>query len=128
MTEKLVLAVVGLGFGAAFVPIYRSHPSIGRAIIVDVDPTRSGQIGLRFGIPAEDCRPDIYQVLDAAAVDGVHILTPVPYHTELTLRVMQAGKHCACAGPMETSLEDIDLILQTQQQYGGNYMMLETCV
>jgi len=128
MTEKLVLAVVGLGFGAAFVPIYRSHPSIGRVIIVDADPTRSAQIGLRFGIPAEDCRTDISQVLDDAAVDAVHILTPVPSHTELTVRVMQAGKHCACAVPMATSLEDIDLILQTQQQYGVNYMMMETSV
>ena len=33
------MIIVGLGFGAAFVPIYQAHPSVGRVAIVDSEPT-----------------------------------------------------------------------------------------
>ena len=39
------VAVVGLGFGAEFLPIYLSHPSVGYVAIADSDPLRLAEVG-----------------------------------------------------------------------------------
>src|SRR5699024_11905040 len=38
------------------------------------------------------------------------------------------GKHCACAVPMATDLEDLNQIIAAQERSGKNYMMMETTV
>ncbi len=123
--KKVRVAVVGLQFGAAFVPIYRSHPDVARVGVCDVDAARLNDVGERFGVA--DRFTQLEDLL-AADYDAVHLLTPVPLHTEQTLAVLAAGKHCACAVPMATDLEDIGRILAAQRRSGTNYMMMETAV
>ena len=36
--ESIKVAVVGLGFGAEFVPIYLDHPNVESVMICDSDP------------------------------------------------------------------------------------------
>jgi hypothetical protein len=50
MTAKISVALVGLGFGAEFVPIYRDHPDVGALAICDADPTVLATVGDEFGI------------------------------------------------------------------------------
>ena len=40
MTYKIKAAVVGLQFGAEFVPIYRDHPDVSRVAVCDLDPAK----------------------------------------------------------------------------------------
>ena len=61
-------------------------------------------------------------------IDAVHILDPVHLHADLSVAVLNAGKHCACAVPMATSLADIDRVVAAQRTGGRNYMMMETSV
>src|SRR4051794_30066940 len=119
------IAVVGLGFGADFVPIYQHHPDVERVAICEVDKERLNRLGDQFGI--EDRFTRLEDLLADQSYDAVHLLTPVPYHVEQTLAVLGAGKHCACAVPMATSLEDIRRIIAAQKASGKNYMMMETC-
>jgi predicted dehydrogenase len=128
MPSNLTIAVVGLGFGRGFVPLYLSHPAVSRVIVVDSNAALAAEVAAAFGIAPVDCRTDISQVLDDPSVDAVHILTPVPTHAQLSVRVMEAGKHCACAVPMATSLVDLERILETRRRTGVNYMMMETSV
>lgn len=123
---KIRLAVVGLGFGAAFVPIYQRHPDVERVAICDSDETRLHQVGDQFGIVERFTH--LEDILSNDAYDAAHLLTPVPLHVEQTLAVLAAGKHCACAVPMATRLEDLWRIIAAQQQSGKNYMMMETAV
>ena len=37
---KLTVAVVGMGFGACFLPIYLKHPNVEHVIMVDADENR----------------------------------------------------------------------------------------
>ena len=122
----LTVAVVGLGFGQDFVPIYASHPDVDRVVLVDPDAERLAGTGARFAIA--DRRTDIQQVLDDPGVDAVHILAPVHLHADLSVAVLEAGLHCACAVPMATSLADIDRIIAAQAAAGTSYMMMETSV
>lgn len=122
------LAVVGLHFGTAFVPIYQSHPDVERVVVCDRNETLLGQVGERFGVPAADRFASFEAVLDASDVDAVHLLTPVPLHVEQTLAVLGSGKHCACAVPMATDLDGLRRVLAAEQASGRNYMMMETAV
>ena len=45
------VGVVGLGFGAAFVPIYLRHPDVARVLLCDPNEERLQQVGDRFGLP-----------------------------------------------------------------------------
>src|SRR4051812_44893996 len=118
------IALVGLHFGAEFVPIYQQHPDVERVSICDLDAELMARVGDRYGVEGRFAGLD--DILADASVDAVHLLTPVPLHVEQTLAVLAAGKHCACAVPMGTSLEDIRRVLAAQKASGKTYMMMET--
>lgn len=122
----MVVGVVGLNFGAEFVPIYREHPDVDAVVICDADRVRLHRVGDRLGVEGRFGR--LEDLLREKTVDAVHLFTPVPLHVEHTLSVLGAGKHCACAVPMATSLDDIRRILAAQRRSGKNYMMMETAV
>ena len=116
MSAGLTVAVVGLGFGQDFVPVYASHPDVDRVVLVDLDADRLTAVGERFALP--DRRTDVSDVLDDPSVDAVHVLAPVALHDDLSVAVLEAGKHCACAVPMATSLADLDRIIAAQRASG----------
>lgn len=122
----ITVGVVGLGFGADFIPIYLSHPEVGRVIMVDPDEARRTDLARTFAL--EDGYRDLDDALGDPAVDAVHILTPVFLHAEMVIKALKAGKHVACAVPMATTLEDLDRIVAAQQASGRTYMMMETTV
>ena len=126
MPGPIRLAVVGLHFGAAFVPIYQQHPDVARVAVCDRDEPLLHRVADRFGVAERFTR--LEDVLADDMIDAVHLLTPVPLHTEQTLAVLKGGKHCACAVPMATNLDDMRRILAAQQASGKNYMMMETAV
>jgi len=47
--KKLRIAVVGLGFGAEFVPIYMDHPEVAEVTICDLNEERLRATGDKFG-------------------------------------------------------------------------------
>ncbi len=118
------IVVVGLHFGAEFVPIYQQHPDVERVAVCDLDESRLHRVGDRFGV--EDRFTRLEDLIEDESYDAVHLLTPVPLHGEQTLAVLNAGKHCACAVPMATSREDLWRIIAAQQASGKHYMMMET--
>jgi len=126
MSGALTVAVVGLGFGADFVPIYLSHPDIERVVIVDPDDARRAHVATAYGLGGG--YRDLSEAIADPGVDAVHILTPVFLHADMVVAALEAGKHVACAVPMATTLEDIDRIIAAQRASRRNYMMMETTV
>ena len=124
--EKLRVALVGLGFGAEFVPIYLHHPQVESLAICDTDCELLGEIGDRYEV--SERYTDLTQILEAAEIDAVHLITPIPLHAEQSVAVLESGKHCACTVPMGTSLSELKSIISAQKRSGKNYMMMETAV
>ena len=118
--------MVGLHFGAAFVPIYQRHPDVAQVVLCDRDEALLHRVGDQFSIPGRFTR--LEDLLAADACDAVHLVTPVPLHVEQTLAVLAAGKHCACAVPMATDLDGLRRLIPAQRRSGRNYMMMETAV
>jgi predicted dehydrogenase len=125
-SHKVRIAVIGLHFGAAFVPIYQAHPDVDQVALCDLNVERLNAVGERFGITARFTR--LEDILASDTYDAVHLATPVPFHVEPTLAVLAAGKHCACAVPMATDMEGLQQIIHAQQRSGTNYMMMETAI
>ncbi len=121
---KIKAALVGLGFGGAFVPIWADHPNVEEIVICDADPDRVNWW--------KQNRPDIVvynsfeDILADETIDAVHLVTGIPDHAKQTIQVLESGKHCACTVPMATSLDDIRAIHAAVRKSGKNYMMMET--
>lgn len=135
MSQKVRVAVVGLGFGAEFVPIYLHHPDVQSVAICDADGARlrrvlqsfsRSQRADRFGVERQF--GDLEEVLRSDEVDAVHLITGIPDHARQARAVLEAGKHCACTVPMGTSIEELQALVAAQQRTGLNYMMMETAV
>jgi predicted dehydrogenase len=123
---KLSIAVIGLGFGAEFVPIYLHHPKVGHVAICDPDRARLKEIGDKFGV--EDRCDSYAQIIADKGIDAVHLVSPIPAHAAQAVAVLEAGKHCACTVPMATSLDDLRAIVAAQRAAQKNYFMAETSV
>jgi predicted dehydrogenase len=126
MPNKIKVAVVGLNFGAEFVPIYQSHPDVESVAICDLDEAKLSSVGEKFSIEARFTSLD--ELLRSGAADAAHLFTPVPVHVEQSVTVLNAGMHCACAVPMATSLDGIRSVIAAQRGSCKNYMMMETTV
>ncbi len=126
MTKKINVAIVGLGFGAEFIPIYKKHPNANMYAICQRTRSRLDEVGDAFKV---DVRyTDYDELLRDQEVDAVHINSPIPNHAEQTLKALRAGKHVACTVPMATSVEECAEIVRTVKETGKKYMMMETVV
>lgn len=126
MSRKINVAIIGLGFGAEFIPIYQNHPHANMYAICQRNEKRLNEIGDAFGV---DVRYTRYEdVLADPNVDAVHINTPIPLHAEQSVAGLLAGKHVACTVPMGTSIDELWEIIRAKEQSGKKYMMMETVV
>ena len=124
--KKVNVAIVGLGFGAEFIPIYQRHPHTNMYAICQRNPKKLQQIGDAFKI---EKRYENYEdVLKDPAVDFVHINTPIPDHGPMSIAALKAGKHVMCTVPMATSIADCKKIVELVKKTGLRYMMAETVV
>jgi predicted dehydrogenase len=120
------IAIIGLGFGAEFIPIYQLHPDAEMHAICQRDPAKLKQVGDAFAIAKRYTRYE--DVLKDKDVDAVHINTPIPDHGSMSIAALEAGKHVMCTVPMATSLEECARIVTLAERTGLRYMMAETVV
>jgi predicted dehydrogenase len=124
--RKVNVAIVGLGFGAEFIPIYQRHPHAQMYAICQRSRDKLDAVGNAFGV---ERRYTSYEdLLKDPAVDAVHINTPIPDHAPQAIAALRAGKHVACTVPMATSVEDCREIVRLCRETGRKYMMMETVV
>ena len=126
MSKKINVAIVGLGFGAEFIPIYQKHPNAEMYAICQRNEEKMNAIGDEFGIAVR--YTDYDELLKDPNIDAVHINTPIPNHGEQSIKALKAGKHVACTVPMATTVEECKQIVELVKETGLTYMMMETVV
>src|SRR5687768_14455073 len=124
--NKINLAIIGLGFGAEFIPIYQAHPNANLVGVCQRDPKKLKSIQDAFGIAKG--YTDYDELLRDPEIDAVHINTPIPDHASQSIKALKAGKHVACTVPMATSIDDCRKIVELTKKTGLKYMMMETVV
>lgn len=127
MSKKPInIAIIGLGFGAEFIPIYQKHPLANMYAICQRNQEKAEAIGKAFGI--KNVYTDYDELLKDPNIDAVHINTPIQNHAEQSLKALRAGKHVACTVPMATTVEECRQIVEETERTGLTYMMMETVV
>ena len=125
-SPKIKVAMVGLGFGAEFIPIYLKHPKAEVTAICQRSKEKLDAIGDRFKIANR--YTDYAALLKDKNVDAVHINSPIPDHAAMSLAALRAGKHVLCTVPMATTIDECKQIVDLVKATGLKYMMAETVV
>jgi predicted dehydrogenase len=124
--HKVNAAIIGLGFGAEFIPIYQHHPNTNLVAVCRRTKSKLDELGDAFGI--EKRYTDFDDVLKDPEVDFVHINTPIPDHATQSIKALEAGKHVACTVPMATTVDECKRICDLVKETGLKYMMMETVI
>lgn len=123
---KLRVALVGVSFGAEFIPIYLKHPDVDSLVLVDTNEKLLNMVGDKFLL--EERLTDFNAMLEDKTIDAVHLVTPPATHAPLSIQVMNAGKHCACTIPMGMSIDELYQVIDARKRSGKHYMFMETSV
>jgi predicted dehydrogenase len=123
---KLNVAIVGLGFGKEFIPIYQNHPNTNMYAICQRSADKLNEVGDQYNVGKRyENFDDLIQDPD---VDAVHINSPIHLHAPQSIAALQAGKHVACTVPAATTVEECAEIVKAAKASGKNYMMMETAI
>ncbi len=126
MAKQFNVAMIGLGFGSEFIPIYQRHPLANVAAVCRRNEAEMNATADKFGIAKRYRSYD--EVLSDPEIDFVHINSPIPDHAWMSLKALDAGKHVMCTVPMATTIAECDQICQKVADTGLKYMMAETVV
>ncbi len=125
-TKKFNVAIIGLGFGAEFIPIYQKHPLGNIYAVCQRNKEKLNKVGDTFKV--EKRYSNYADVLKDPNVDFVHINSPIPDHASMSIAALKAGKHVMCTVPMATTIEECQQIVELVKSTGLKYMMAETVV
>ncbi len=126
MEKKVKVAVVGLGFGAEFVPLYQKHPNAECYAICQRSKGHLNEVGEQFGVKRRFTRFE--DLLKIEELDAIHIVAPIAAHAPMTLASLNAGKHTACTVPMANTKKECLEIAKARRKSDKVYMMMETAV
>ena len=124
--KKVNVAIIGLGFGAEFIPIYQRHPRAEVVAVCRRNEAEMNKLAEAFKIGKRYTKYE--QVLSDPEIDFVHINSPIPDHAWMSIEALKAGKHVMCTVPMATTIKECDKICQLVEDTGLKYMMAETVV
>lgn len=122
--RRIRVGIVGLEFGAEFIPIYQAHPNAEMVAICQRTESKLQEIGDRWDVPKR--YTDYGDMLADPDIDLIHINTPLQLHADQVVAALEAGKHVGCTIPMAVSVEDCKRIVDAQRASGLVYMMMET--
>src|SRR3954471_16622879 len=110
-TERpLRVAVAGLGYwGPNIARNFAGMPGAELAWCCDAAESLRARVAPMF--PRANFTADLDEVLADDTVDAGALPTPVPTHAPLTIRVLQAGKHCFVEKPMAQSSADAEAVV-----------------
>ncbi len=124
MGNKIKVAVVGLGFGADFLPVYQNHPDSELYAICQRNNDRLKETAKKHKV--DRFYTDYKDILKIKEVDAVHVVTPVDTHAEIVMDCLKAGKHAACTVPMGINEKECIDIVKLRRKLNKVYMMMET--
>lgn len=124
--KKVKVAVVGLGFGAEFIPIYQKHPHAECVAVCQRTPEKLAEVARKFGV--EKQYTSFEALLEDPEIDAVHINSPIMDHGWMTIKALKAGKHAACTVPMSVEKDECVEIAKLRDAKKLVYMMMETAV
>jgi len=107
------IGIVGTGWGARVqVPTFR-EAGLEVVAIAGYNPDKTRKLSDELGVRAHD---DWREVVTAADVDLISIVTPPSEHREMSLAALDAGKHVLCEKPTALDAGEAEELLAAARQ------------
>jgi len=126
MSKVFKGAMIGLGFGSEFIPIYQALETADIVAVCRRNEVELNKTGDQFNI--EKRYTSFEDVLADPEIDFVHINSPINDHARMSLQALDAGKHVMCTVPMATTIDECRQIVEKVDETGLKFMMAETVV
>lgn len=107
-----------VGVGAAVLGMHRSAfslPMFQLVGVTDVNSAVAEERAEELGCPAF---PNDVQMIEQTQPDIVVIMTPHPFHAEITIRALEAGCHVLCEKPMAVHAGEADAMIAAAERTG----------
>src|SRR5262249_10313754 len=124
--QKVNVAIIGLGFGAEFIPIYQKHPNANMYAVCQRTEKKLHEVGDAFKVAKRYSKFE--DVLKDKEVDFEHINSPIPDHAPQSIAALKAGKHVMCTVPMAPGVGEGKEMVERVKKTGLRSMMAETVV
>ena len=86
------------------------------------DAGRRAAFGDAYAIAAGKRYADVAGLLADGEVDAVYVSTPHPWHAELSIQALRAGKHVLCEKPAGMNTAEVVAVTEVAGQAGRFYM------
>lgn len=126
MADKVRVAVVGLGFGGEFVPIFQAYKQSECIAVCRRNEKKLNEFADEFHVPKR--YTDYDELLKDPEIDAVHINTDLLSHYDFVVKALKAGKHVASTVPMGMTLEQCKNIVDLEKETRKVYMLMETAI
>ena len=93
---KLTVAIVGMGFGSCFLPIYLKHPDVEHVIMVDTNPDQLKALADMYLLDESYYTTDFEAVLQNPDVDAVHLVIPCRFRCSTQASTAPAPSPWVC--------------------------------
>lgn len=121
MSDRLRVAVVGLGIGFGHVAAYRELADRFELAAVCDPVTSKLDLAKRFlGVPVGVASFD--ELLAQDGIDVVDVCTPPNLHVDMVRRVLESGRHAICEKPLAGSLAEVDALARSERESGRRLM------
>ena len=121
-TDHIRVGVVGLGYwGPNLARNFAALPGAELAWLCDARAEVLERFGTLF--PGARTTATLEDLLGDPALDAVVLATPVPTHGELSVRVLEAGKHCFVEKPLAQSVADAERAVEAAGRAGRILMV-----
>ena len=90
--------------------------------IASRDPARRKTFGDKYAVPLAKRYADHAALLADKEVDAVYVSTPHPWHAELSIAALRAGKHVLCEKPAGMNSAEVVAVTEVAQQEGRFFM------
>src|SRR5215211_7793665 len=120
--SRVTVGVVGLGYwGPNLARNFAVLPGAELAWLCDARPDVRDRFGATF--PHARLTGELDDLLADPALDAVVLATPVPTHADLSVRVLDAGKHCFVEKPLAQSVADAERAVAAARRTGRTLMV-----
>lgn len=115
--QPIRVGVVGVGWGAlVHVPAFRAVEGFEVAALCSRHAERVAAAAERLGI--SDTSTDWASFVQREDLDLISVTPPVTLHREMSLAVIEAGKHLLCEKPLARTAEEARAILDAAERKG----------
>ncbi len=120
--DRVRIAVIGLGtWGEKHLQALKTIPEADVVAICDVNQKRARNVASRLKI--RKIYSNFEELLDRENLDGVHVVTPEPFHRDPVIQAARKGIQVFVEKPMATTLEDADAMIDAARKNRVNLMV-----